>query len=192
MPKGIKGYIKGHITSIETRKKISKANKRPFYFNCSFCNKESITKLSAYKKKKKHFCSMKCYSEYRKNKMDFTEQPNYQGIRKLGQSKQIYHKNYCKKHPDTIAHLKARRYAKEKNAKGSHTLREWEDLKIKFNNKCVFCKKEEKLTKDHIIPLSEGGSDFIENIQPLCKSCNSKKWKFVYENPELLKERLYE
>ena len=103
------------------------------------------------------------------------EQHAYKGV--WNGSKQIYHQRYVKSHPETISHLKARRYARERGAKGSHTLREWEELKAKFNNLCVFCNQDKLLTKDHIIPLSEGGSDFITNIQPLCRNCNSKKWK---------------
>lgn len=63
-------------------------------------------------------------------------------------------------------------------AEGSHTKAEWENLKRRYNNMCLCCKNFEpsvKLSEDHIVPLSLGGTDFISNIQPLCLSCNKIK-----------------
>ena len=74
--------------------------------------------------------------------------------------------------------LKNRHWIRKKNAEGSHTFGEWELLKKQYGYKCPACKRKEpeiKLTEDHIVPLSKGGSDYIENIQPLCKSCNCMK-----------------
>ena len=83
--------------------------------------------------------------------------------------------------------LKNKRNRLKRKAIGSHTFKEWEALKVKHNWTCLHCGKSEpkiKLTEDHIIPLSKGGSDSIDNIQPLCGSCNSKKGtgKNIYFN----------
>lgn len=168
-------------------RKEPKYAKTRLHIKCDNCSKLFWEGRSKYKKKKRHFCSTICYSIFRKTKLPYEEQFAYKGVRKKGESKQIYHKNYCKRHPERIAHLKARRYARESNAEGLHSLEEWENLKKKHKFCCVICGKQKKLTKDHIKPLSLGGTDYISNIQPLCRNCNSRKWKKFYENPELLK-----
>lgn len=43
------------------------------------------------------------------------------------------------------------------------------------NNQCVFCGSQENLSLDHIIPFSRGGRTIEENLQTVCKPCNSKK-----------------
>ena len=41
--------------------------------------------------------------------------------------------------------------------------------------KCLHCDKPTDLTIDHIIPLVKGGTNDLENLQTLCRSCNSRK-----------------
>lgn len=71
---------------------------------------------------------------------------------------------------------------------GSHTFGEWELLKKQFGYRCPICLRIEpeiKLTEDHIIPVSKGGSNYIENIQPLCLDCNKRKFtKIIKYSPE--------
>lgn len=46
------------------------------------------------------------------------------------------------------------------------------------NEKCAYCgqrKQLKRMTVDHIIPLSKGGTDDIENLQCTCKKCNRLK-----------------
>lgn len=152
-------------------------------FNCDYCGELSQDKKSHYDRKKRHYCNQICYSRDRKENWKKEDQPTWRG----GVSQTEAHKRWKKKNPEHWKHLKARYYARKKGAEGSHTLKEWEELKEKVEYLCVYCRELKPLTKDHIKPLSEGGTDYIENIQPLCRNCNSKKWKHIYENPELLK-----
>lgn len=62
-----------------------------------------------------------------------------------------------------------------------HLNKEFEGLvieKLKGQNyKCVYCGVDikENFSIDHIIPLSKGGTNHIENIDLVCKPCNTKK-----------------
>jgi 5-methylcytosine-specific restriction endonuclease McrA len=119
-----------------------------------------------------------------------SENPGYENNRDQEKRKE-YQRNYQKqnrerenkrqkepKYYKRKLHLNARRRAKKQNAEGSHTLGEWELLKKQYGFTCLACGDKEPnivLTEDHIIPISKGGSDYIENIQPLCKVCNSQK-----------------
>lgn len=95
-----------------------------------------------------------------------------------GFQKGIKHFNWRGGRSNDTSFYKRRRRLSELYAGGFHTLAEWLHVKEKNKFKCLHCKKSEpeiKLTRDHIIPITKKGSDNIENIQPLCQSCNSKK-----------------
>jgi 5-methylcytosine-specific restriction endonuclease McrA len=50
--------------------------------------------------------------------------------------------------------------------------------------RCQICglkKKPSELAMDHIIPRAKGGNGGWENLQPLCKSCNSSKHISILE-----------
>jgi 5-methylcytosine-specific restriction endonuclease McrA len=56
------------------------------------------------------------------------------------------------------------------------TLAQWQAIKEHYRHCCVYCGRQmERLTQDHIIPLSKGGSHTVQNVVPACRSCNSRK-----------------
>lgn len=58
--------------------------------------------------------------------------------------------------------------------KADHDTVSWEALLLVCGNKCVRCGASHP-ARDHIVPVSMGGSNGIENIQPLCWPCNRSK-----------------
>jgi 5-methylcytosine-specific restriction endonuclease McrA len=56
--------------------------------------------------------------------------------------------------------------------------KKWGEIKMFYGHQCLDCKRYEPeiiLTLDHVVPLSQGGKDSPENIQPLCGVCNQAK-----------------
>lgn len=73
---------------------------------------------------------------------------------------------------------------------GKYTIDEWRELCDKYENRCLKCGEQKPLTADHVLPLIHGGKNCIENIQPLCRSCNSSKgtkhidYRLIYDVAE--------
>ena len=78
------------------------------------------------------------------------------------------------------------RRTRQMNCEGSYTQDELINLFASYPY-CVLCKRtNRKLTIDHIIPLAKNGTNYITNIQPLCKSCNCKKNDRILTDEEIL------
>ena len=84
-------------------------------------------------------------------------------------------KRFLAARPGLNGHYLAARRARELAAPGSHTLAEWRAKVLEYEGRCAYCGESRPLTRDHILPLSRGGSDFISNVVPACKPCNSRK-----------------
>lgn len=102
--------------------------------------------------------------------------PNWKGG--LCMNMKVYYRNWRLGHLIKVRFWDLRNKQKRRGAEGTYTKEEWENKKKKYNYSCVCCKRKKpeiKLTVDHIIPIKLGGTNYIDNIQPLCQSCNSHK-----------------
>ena len=56
-----------------------------------------------------------------------------------------------------------------------HSKNDWLLLLKLADGKCLKCGSDDRVGRDHVMPLSNGGDDGIMNIQPLCLRCNASK-----------------
>ncbi len=159
-----------------------KANKGGLNYQCRSCSNE-------YNKQYRidnHIARKEYTQKYKeRHKENYRKQyeSNPEKMRKLWrdqykqniESKRESARKYRKNNPEKRRVMAQIRRARIIGNGGSYTEVEWKELKEKYGNKCLRCKKKKKLTVDHIIPISKGGTSNINNLQPLCKSCNSIK-----------------
>lgn len=83
---------------------------------------------------------------------------------------------YRRLHPEHAQARNSRRRARLLQATGTWTHAEFKALCEAVDWHCAYCLlKFDKLTPDHITPLSRGGSNDISNIIPACGPCNYSK-----------------
>jgi len=86
-------------------------------------------------------------------------------------------RKYQLRHPDKAKIIRAASRIRrlEWLKTGKITASEWRQCLIAHNFRCVYCGSDEKIEMDHVIPLSRGGPNRIENIAPACRRCNLSK-----------------
>ncbi|HEY5865103.1 MAG TPA: HNH endonuclease [Candidatus Tectomicrobia bacterium] len=86
--------------------------------------------------------------------------------------------DYFARHPEVRHINQTRRRARLLGAAVNDlTAAQWEEIKVAYDHRCVYCgRKMQRLTQDHITPLSKGGMHTASNIVPACRSCNSRKF----------------
>jgi 5-methylcytosine-specific restriction endonuclease McrA len=112
---------------------------------------------------------------YERNKEDIKKKSSEYAKDNAEAVNEVHRKYYQK----NIEHMRAMRKVYSGNRRslvdGTYTLKEWQDLCDYYDNRCLKCGEQKKLTVDHVIPISLGGSNTIDNLQPLCDYCNKSK-----------------
>jgi 5-methylcytosine-specific restriction endonuclease McrA len=85
-------------------------------------------------------------------------------------------KKWAQEHPEEIRVKNHNRRVRMRSQGERVTAAEWKALKEKYGNKCIVpgCDRTD-VTMDHVIPISKGGRNTIDNIQPLCGHHNFTK-----------------
>jgi 5-methylcytosine-specific restriction endonuclease McrA len=92
----------------------------------------------------------------------------------------IYPKKWCDDYSVDASERRRRRLERARYI-GTHTKVEWQAMRAVFI-RCPCCDVfGYRAVKDHITSLFDGGSDAIENIQPLCMHCNASKNSYSHD-----------
>lgn len=173
----------------------TKRNPDGLHYWCKFCMKDS-NKTWHQNNKEKHRehvriwkdnnpekaremakkASRKFYQDHKELVIRQNKERSLRNPEKTSARKKACLQAWSKLNPERINQYCRDRRARSKNAEGRVSYKDWISLCEKYGNRCLSCERNDvKMTQDHVIPLKLGGSNTIDNIQPLCKSCNSKK-----------------
>lgn len=78
---------------------------------------------------------------------------------------------------DAIRALNNRRKARERNVEVNDlTAAQWVSIVAAYEGRCAYCATTpDRITMDHVIPISKGGNHTASNVVPACGPCNFAK-----------------
>ncbi|GIG62944.1 hypothetical protein Lfu02_73160 [Longispora fulva] len=91
-----------------------------------------------------------------------------------GEQMRTTSKAWKDRNPDRVNWHTRKRRNRIVAAIGSHTDREWREMLRRHAGRCAYCGKQ-AVERDHVVPLTRGGSDFVSNLLPACRGCNCSK-----------------
>lgn len=83
-------------------------------------------------------------------------------------------REWAKANPEKRA-LSDRVKRQRKRAAGTLSAADWRAVLERYGSACLACGSDDPPTIDHVIPLSKGGTNTVDNVQPLCNPCNMRK-----------------
>ena len=105
----------------------------------------------------------------------WVDYPDEYGIHKA--RKRVVTAKWTANNPEAARALRHVRRARKKGAEGRFYAADIALIRVLQKDKCAFCSSRLKGFghRDHIVPLSFGGSNWPSNIQLLCQGCNLSK-----------------
>jgi 5-methylcytosine-specific restriction endonuclease McrA len=169
-------------------KLIRQNTHRPGEKYCKYCNNwKSLEHFSYHQDhwdKLSHRCK-ECDRKYYKDayhkrsyiQIEYDRKRSHNWYSKNKERKLSQYNSWRKRNPDKSRAIWHRYKARKLNVGGTMDGELLEKIRQYYspNGKCLGCGKVKKLAYDHIHPLMLGGENSITNIQPLCRSCNSRK-----------------
>lgn len=120
----------------------------------------------------------KAWTKANSSRTMFYRRAHYEQNREevIARSKEWTENNFEKVKQFKANNSRKRRAAKH-GSRGNFTAKEFKELCERYGNRCLGCGAVGvALEADHVIPLTSGGSDAIDNIQSLCGTCNRSKF----------------
>ena len=87
-------------------------------------------------------------------------------------------RKWNREHPEYDLNRRHKRRAQLQGNGVFHVLDK--EIKRLYSGNCIHCGSSERITMDHLIPVSRGGRHSIGNIVPMCQKCNFSKHSKLY------------
>ena len=137
--------------------------------------KLSVKKQSERRYKKHREKILVSCKEYRQRNRDKVSSYATRYYQKNKPHRKELSRKWKKDNPKTVALHASRRRKNCDSAKGYCDKKQLDGRFNYHGNRCYYCGCEGKMTLDHRIPFSRGGTNWPANIVPACKSCNCSK-----------------